>query len=341
MKKMIRTSAMGAAVIGFLASTAAHAAMKTDSLTGPNSGDVTMVQSALTTTPTDGRANASPYVSSNTSDWYGNTRFGAGYSAYSQTSASPGGGSFAYNSVSVTARALNDTKTPLQSYVYASTNWSSLTSNVYAYIYSMGNLVRNTSRGGAQFNGMTYLNSLSTDFWRSPNVGFDVYGVSVSANARVYGTASQHLFGKVWNDGINATLSQGGAVKAEVSASASVLGGLASGGVSLKDLSLGSVSIPLTATSTWWGFTPAPGSCVSMVNLGERYSVGLQWLSGRVVLWGKLFWGAASNEYEIANWPGIVKTHDLANFPVQSRQVGNTCFPNPGTAPVVTGIIIG
>lgn len=341
MKCITSVLAIGAATFGFLSSTTAHAALKTDSLTGPNSGDTTMIRSALTSSPVDGRNSASPYVTSSHSDWYGNSRFGAGYNVYSQTSASPGGGSFAYNYVGVTARALNDTKTPLESYVYASTNWSSLSSNVYAYVYSMGNLVRNGSRGGAQFNGITYLTSMSTDFWRSPNVAFDVWGVSVSANARVYGSASQHLFGKVWNDGINATLSQGGAIKAEVSASASVLGGLASGGVNVKDLTLTSISFPLAATSQWWGFSPAPGACVSMVNLGERYSVGLQWLSGRVVLWGKVLWGAGGGEYEIANWPGITQNFDLANFPVQTRQVGNTCFQSPGTAPVVQGIVIG
>jgi hypothetical protein len=339
----IKTSslAIGAAIAGILSATAAQAATKTDGLTGPSSGDVTMVQSALTSTPTDGRASTSPYVSSNTSDWYGNSRFGAGYSAYSQTSASPGGDSFAYNSLSVTARALNDTKTPLQAYVYASTNLSSLTSNVYAYVYSMGNLVRNGSRGGAQFNGTTNLTSFNSDFWKTPNIGFDVFGVNVSVNARVYGGASQSIFGRVWNDGINATLSQGGHIKAEVTGGASVGWGLASGGVSVKDLSLTSLSFPLAATATWWGFSPAPGACVSMANVGETYGASLQWLSGRVVLWGKAFWGAASNEYEIANWPGIQKNFGLANFPVQTKQVGNTCFPGAGTAPVVNGIIVG
>jgi hypothetical protein len=339
MKSMTSILAIGVATVGILSSTAAHARFKTDSLAGPS--DVTMVQSALTTTPTDTRASATnPYVSSNTSDWYGNDRFGAGFNVFSYTGVSSDGYSSAYNYLTVNARALHDQKTPLQAYVYANTHWPTVSSNVYAYIYSMGNLVRNGSRGGAQFNGMTYLTSLNQDFWTSPKVSFDVYGVTVFAQAKVYGGASQSVNGRVWADGINATLSQGGSVRAEVVGGAEVGWGLASGGVAIKDLSLTTLSFPLAAQANWWGFTPAPGACVSIANVGARYSTALQWLSGRVVLWGKLFWGALSDEYEIANWPGIRKSWDIINYPAQSRQVGNTCFPNPGTAPVVQGIVI-
>lgn len=344
MKNTQQILAAGVAAIGLLSAGAAHAT-KTDSLTGPDSGDVTMVQSALTSTPTDSRSSTtSPYVMSNTSDSYGNQRFGAGYSAFSETYASPGGYSLAYNSASVTATANYDRKTPLQVTVYAATNQSTSSANVYAYVYSMGNLVRNGSRGGAQFNGATYLTSLSTDFWKSPGVSYNVFSfVDVTASARVYGTANQSVYGTVWNDGIDATLSQGGDIRAEVTGGLSVLAGGVSGGVSVKDLKLTSVSLPLTATAKWWGYTYSPGNCVSWVNLGERYSLSLQWLSGRVVLWGKIGYSfiSTSGDYEIANWPGITQARDIANFPAQWQQIDNSCLPDPGTAPVVNGIIIG
>lgn len=307
----------------------------TDSLAGPS--DITMVQSALTTTQNDGRqTGTSPYVSQWQGDWYGNDRWGAGYYTYSYSGTSPDGWSYAQNYLSVDARANSQTAYGvLQANVAASGDWRNSTSNVGAYIYAMGWQVRNSSRGGAQFNRTTSLNSLPEWNLFKAYAEYSVYGITVYAEARIFATGGQTVAGRVWTDGINGTLDQYTGVYGEVTGGAKVLGGAVSGGVSLKDLSLTSLHFPLQSTAKWTAFSPAPGACVSIAYAGGRYSTSLQWLSGRVVLWASAAWGLWKDEYEIANWPPIYKNFDLMNYPVMSRQVGNSCFPAIGSPPVV------
>jgi hypothetical protein len=335
MKRITNTLALGAAAVGILSSTTAHARFKTDSLAGPS--DITMVQSALTVSQTDGRmSGAAPYVTHNHSDWYGNERWGAGYYIYGYSGTSPGGYSIASNYLSVNARANYDTRlSVIQAGNYATADYPTATSNVTGYIYAMGNQIRNTTRGGAQFNNTHTLNNINTPDLFKAKATYDVYGVSVWAEVRVFGSARQTVSGRVWADGISAVLDQSAGVYGEVTGGAEVLGGALSGGVSLKDLQLTVLRFPLSTTAKWQWFSPAPGACVSIAYAGGTHSTQLQWLSGRVVLWGSALWGLFKDEYEIAKWEGPGYSRQLMNYPVSSRQVGNTCFPAIGAPPVL------
>jgi hypothetical protein len=336
MKSITSILAIGAATVGVLSSTAAEARFKTDALAGP--GDITMVQSALTTTPNDGRATgSSPYVSQSTSDWYGNDRWGAGFYVYGYSGTSPGGWSYATNYFSVNARANYDTRfSVIQAQVSAAADYPTLYSNVSGTVYAMGNLIRNVTRGGAQFNNTWVMSEGNTPDLFKAKAEYDIYGVTVWAEARVFGRARQTISGRVWVDGItNGVLDQSAGVFGEVTGGAKVLGGALAGGVSLKDLSLTQLRFPLVSTARWNGFSPAPGACVSIAYAGGTHSTQLQWLSGRIVLWGSAAWGLFKDEYEIAKWDGITKSWHMMNYPVSSRQVGGTCFPGSGGPPVI------
>ena len=335
MKRITSILALGAAAVGTLSSTAAHARFMTDSLAGP--GDTTTIQSALTVSKTDGRFSGSaPYVTHNHSDWVGNPRWGAGYYVYGYSGTSPGGYSIANNYFSVNARINSqDGFNVLSSQVYATADGAYGTSNVYASLYAGGWQVRNVNRGGAQFNGNYALSDLPNITLFHAKATYSVYAVDVVAEGTVYADAKQTVNGRVWADGISGTLDQSAGVYADFSAYAEVGQGFASGGISVENLSLTSLHFPLASTARWNSFSPAPGACVSIAYAGGQHAVALNWLSGRVVLWGKLFWGAFKDEYEIAKWPGKTESWDLMNYPVASRQVGGTCFVNAGTPPTV------
>jgi hypothetical protein len=337
MKTMTSILVLGAATLGVLSSTNAHARYKTDSLAGP--GDITTVQSALTRSQTDGRTSgAAPYVTHNTRDWVGNDRWGAGYYVYGYSGTSPGGWSIASNYFSADARANHTTNySVFNSQVWATADAANRTSNVYANAYAFGVQVRNVSRGGAQFNSNYALSDLGQLKLGPPaKFTYDVFGVSVTAEAQLYANAKQTVSGRVWHEGITATLDQNAGVYVKASAYASVIGGLASGGISIENLKLLGLHLPLASTAKWQWFSPAPNACVSIAYAGGRHSAELNWLSGRIVIWGKLFWGAFKDEYEIASWePKPITSFDFMNYGVSSRQVGNVCFPAPGTPPVV------
>jgi len=146
MKRQAIFAALAAVTTGSLFSPGAKATI-TDSLTGPSSSDT--VTSALTADPgTDGRGNANPYVSSNSGRSFGNSRFGAGYNAYSYSGVFTNGSAEGYQSLSATATAFGETKTALNAYLYALTNGPNASANVYGYVYALGNLVKSGTHAG-------------------------------------------------------------------------------------------------------------------------------------------------------------------------------------------------
>ena len=165
MKRQSIFAAFAAVAVGSLFSPGAKATI-TDSLTGPSTSDATV--SALTADPgTDGRGNANPYVSSSSGKSFGNSRFGAGYNAFSYSGVFTNGSAEGYQSLAATATVFGDTKTALNAYVYGITNGPSQSANVYGYVYALGNLVKSGTHTGGDFNGAYYLTGWNQDLWNS------------------------------------------------------------------------------------------------------------------------------------------------------------------------------
>ena len=335
MKHKTIIAALAAAASSSLLPGTANALIR-DSLSGPD--DVTTIRSALTVSTGDSRASGtSPIVTVAASDWFGNPRFGAGYYASAASGMYSAGTATGSNYLSVSANAFGETRTAFQSHIYSQSNGPAQTSGVYAYVYANGNLVRNTSRGGAQFNTTTYLNIVNQPIWGTTPGDDDVFAIGplkFKAGATVRGTANQRVQGRVWVDGVDGYLSQGAGVTVTAWGGVDVY--LASAGFRVNNLSLVQADLALKAKASYQfmsiGTGPnSPPACISIAYVGGQYGLWLQELAGSIVAYGSIF--GFSDDYEIAKWPGLMQSKLLMNYPITSKQFGS-CFPVPA-APVI------
>jgi hypothetical protein len=342
MKRQSTLIAITAATAGSLLSAAAHATI-TDSLTGPASsdGDVTVVQGALTAGPVDGFDAPNPYLSSNSSRGFGNSRFGANVSVSSYTGAPAPGVTEAVNSFSSTATVFGTTQNVLTATTYGITSGPSQSANVYGYVVAAGNLVRNTSRSGGDFNGTYFLNTFSQDLYNSGTQTFYIGPVPVSVGVTINARASQSVTGHVWVDGIEGYLSQGAAV------SATAFGGLgpswANTGLKVKNLQLLNLNLTLNPKARYNSFFPGipNATCISTFTLGTKDSLYLQELKGEIDLYAKasLLLIHVDDDYQIASWPGFTWSFPLIDFAPRIKNYG-VCFTIT-PAPQIQGIVIG
>lgn len=336
MKRQSIFAAFAAVAAGSLFSAGAKATI-TDSLTGPSSSDTTV--SALTADPgTDGRGNANPYVSSNSGKNFGNSRFGAGYNAYSYTGVFTNGSAEGYQSLSATATVFGDTKTALNAYVYGLTNGPNQTANVYAYVYALGNLVKSGTHAGGDFNGAYYLTGWNQDLWNSGSQTFYISIIPVTVGATVKASANQSVWGHVWVDGVNAHLNQGAYL------SATAFGGIgpswANAGIKVNNLALMNASLTLNSTAQ---FQMGGDPCATNATVGGSYGLFLRELSGEIDLYASanLLFHTFSDDYKIASWPGFTQSYNIIDYAPTTQPYGSVaCFPVPA-APQVQGIIIG
>jgi len=336
MKRQSIFAAFAAVAAGSLFSAGAKATI-TDNLTGPNPDDP--VVSALTADPgTDGRGNANPYVSSNSGRSFGNSRFGAGYNAYSYTGVFTNGSAEGYQSLTATATAFGETKTALNSYLYAVTNGPNQSANVYGYVYALGSLVKSGTHAGGDFNGTTYLTGWNQDLWSSGSQTFYISIVPVTVGVTVKGSANQNLWGHVWVDGVNAHLNQGAYL------SATAFGGIgpswANAGIKVNNLALMNASLSLNSTAQ---FQMGGEPCSANATVGATYGLYLRELSGEIDLYASanLIFHTFSDDYKIASWPGFSQQYNIIDYAPSTQSYGSVaCFDVPA-APQVQGIIIG
>lgn len=335
MKRLTIIAALGAAALSSLLSANANATI-TDSLTGPSSGDVSLIQSALTSTPTDARGTANPNINSSSGKNWGNSRFGAGYNVSTWTGVMTSGYAEGYQGLTATATAFGESKTALQSYIYGFTNGPAQTANVYAYIYALGNLVRNVSRTGGDFNGTTYLTGLNQTLWNTGTQTFYIGPVPVSVGASVNANAGQYLWGHVWVDGIKANLGQSAGL------TATAFGGIgpswANAGIKVNNLSLINAGLNLNATAMLTPSNPwAAAPCSVNATVGADLTASLRELSGQLDLYASFLW--FSDDYLLASWSGFYQGFRLFSYPATTQAYSVGCFPVPA-APQIGGIIV-
>jgi hypothetical protein len=220
-KIQAQIAAAACAAIGALSANAAQA-LQTDGLSGPSG--ITVTQSALTVSGGPSPATSNPYVTYSRYDDaashdLGNSRFNASYSLYDYVGAPTGGVADVYQNLSADATAFGTTKNVLYHYQEAYTSQQSQNANVYWGLYAAGSQLRGGSRQGGDFIGSTILSSVNQKLW-SASQNFTISIIPVTVSAAVYGGASQAVWGHVWVDGVDGTLSSG--VRAWVKASAGV-----------------------------------------------------------------------------------------------------------------------
>jgi hypothetical protein len=305
---------------GALLPAAAHATI-TDSLTGPS--DIEVRQSALTATTTvDPNAQ---FVTSYRNNGFGNSRFGASYTATSWAGALGTNVAFVYDYASADATVFGSTQNMLSDAVYAVTNGNTQTANLYDNIYAFGYQVRNDSRAGGEFPNGVALSSFSQNLWKSGDQTFYIGPIPVTVSAEVFAGAGQTAQGHFWVDGVSGTLSQYAKLWANAKGGVGV--SWAGGGVSVNNLSLVNASLPLTATARFNDYNY--NGCSEWLSLSANYGLSLQELSGEVRIWGKmLFW---SDDYKIASWPGLRQDFNMLNY--SGWAWSGTCFPKPA-API-------
>jgi hypothetical protein len=299
---------------------AAHATI-TDSLTGPS--DIEVRQSALTATTT-----VDPNlqnVQSYRNNGFGNSRFGASYTASSYSGALGTNVAFVYQYAAADATVFGTAKNVLSDQVYSVTNGTAQTANIYNNIYALGNQIRNDTRPGGDYVNGVALSSFSQSLYKASQT-FSIGPVPITVSAEIFAGAGQTAKGRFWVDGVSGELSQYG--KVWVDAKGGVGVSWAGGGVSVNNLALVNASLPLKSTARFYDYN-YNGACSEYIWIDANYGLSLQELSGEVRLWARMvFW---SDDYTIAKWPGF--RQDFTMLKYSGSAWSGTCFPKPA-APV-------
>lgn len=304
---------------------AAHAIVITpDPLTGPAYSEIEVKKSALTSTTTVDPNGQN--VTSNNGSSFGNSRFGASYSTSSYTGALSTNVGFVYESFGANATVFGQTNSVLSSAVYAVTNGSTQTANIYNNIYVFGNQIRNDARDGGEFPNKISLAKYEVQVpGLSASETFYIGPVPLTVTANVKVGAEQTAQGRFWVDGVSGTLNQGTwvAVNATGGFGTSSWGA----GVTISNLRLLDASLPLTATARFYDHITS--ACNQYLYINANYGVSLKELSGEVGLYAKAFF--ATYTRKIADWPGFSQYFPILKY--EGSVWSGTCFPKP-PAPV-------
>jgi hypothetical protein len=329
-------AAAACAAIGALSASGAQA-LQSDSLSGPSG--FSTIQSALTVSGGPSPETSNPYVTYSRYDDaashdLGNSRFNASYSLYDYVGAPTGGTADVFQTLSADATAFGTTKNVLYHYQEAYTSVQSQSANLYWSLYAAGSQLRSGSRQGGDFIGSTALSNVNQKLW-SASQNFTISIIPVTVSAAVYGSAYQSVWGHMWVDGVDGTLSSG--VRAWVKASAGVGRTGASAGIRVDNLNLLDVSIPLIAKARYSN-NSSSGSCVSDFTLASKQNLVFRFLNGQLKAYAEfLFW---DGEYLLASWPGFYSSLTAQDYGPAVRSGYYGCISVPA-APQIQGLVVG